>query len=597
LAIGVLLFQQFGRFGAGEIRNMALMAYLETQPNSKNRKLDVLDDFLWQNDPKATPTVYPIDDPVKTHPVIFPPYDRAISDKHVAMLPKVGLFDLLPGLRLSEMQESRKMAMLVSAPFKAGSYALLVTAKKSATGHPILLNGPQMGFANPSIVHETSFDAPGLKVDGLDVPGVPGVYVGATPYVSWGLTSGVADTDDVIFYKTSGDDGYVYGTQTLRLIRIERTLHVKGAPDQTVVQLRTKDGPVVVSSKSAGAIFVRKPASYQSEMDSVGGVFDLYSAKNADDAEKAMSTATMNFNFFYATADGDVGYHYVGRVPLRAPGLDPRFPTPGAPEYEWRGMVPFDEMPHVRNPKGGLIANWNNKPAAWWPNGDAPVWGRVFRNSEVLAAADKPLLNERDVEQVPWAIARRSESFRALGVFFKKAITSGPELLQAQARAYDGFAVDGSIGAKVYSTWVGVLREEIFVRTTGNFMDPSLFALAAGPSVMLAAMEKRTKVDYLLGKSADEVAKAAWEKTLVRLGSDPSVWAMTPDPIPVPGQTAIPYSNRGSYIQIVQMGPWGAIGRNIIPPGESESGAHMVDQVPLARAWLYKAMSDLSLGK
>jgi penicillin amidase len=594
LAIGVLLFQQFGRFGAGEIRNMALLAYLESQPKVKDRKLDVLDDFLWENDPKAIPTVYPQDDPVKVRPQIFQPFDRTISMKHLAMLPKVSLFDLLPGLRLSEHEESRAVAMTVAAPFKAGSYALLVSAKKSATGHPLLLSGPQMGFSNPSIVHETSIDAPGIRVDGLDVPGVPGVFVGATPYVSWGLTSGVADTDDVFFYKTVGDDSYQYGTETRKLEKISRTIHVKGAPDQTVIQVRTLHGPVVVTSKAGSVVFVRRPASYLSEMDSVNSIFDLYRARNADDAEKAMSSATMNFNFFYATATDDIGYHYVGRVPLRAGGIDPRFPTPGAPEYEWKGMVPFDEMPHVRNPKGGLVANWNNKPAAWWPNGDAPAWGRVFRNAEVLAAADKTALTPHDVEMVPWTIARRSESFRAFGSYFKRSVSSGSEFLQSQARAYDGTATDGSVGANAYLVWLTALRDEIFVRTTGNFLDPNLFQQAAGPTVMLAALEKRTKVDYLQGRTADQLAKAAWERVVAKLGDATSI-NFAADGINVLAEPPIPYSNRGSYIQILQMGPWGALGRNIISPGEAQFGAHSKDQVPLARAWLYKPMADLTI--
>jgi len=595
LAIGVLLFQQFGRFGAGELRNMALLAYLDTQPNAKNRKLDILDDFLWQNDPKAIPTVYPQDDPIKVHPQIFQPFDRKITDAHLAMLPKMSLFDLLPGLRLSERQESRQVAMTTGTPFKAGSYCVLVSATKSANGHPMLLSGPQMGFSNPSIVHETSIDAPGLKVDGLDVPGVPGVYVGATPYVSWGLTSGVADTDDVFFYKTVGDDSYQYGNDVKKFQRVERTLHVKGGPDETVVQLRTLHGPVVINSKSAGTVFVRRPASYGSEMDSINSVFDLYNAKTADQAESAMSSATMNFNFFYATSSGDVGYHYVGRVPVRAGGIDPRFPTPGAPQYDWKGMVPFDQMPHVRNPRGGLVANWNNKPAAWWPNGDAPVWGRVFRNGEVLAAADKKTLGLHDLEMVPWTIARRSESFRALAPYFKRSISGGPEFLQAEARAYDGWATDGSIGALVYLNWLNNLRDEIFLKTTGDFIDPSLFAIAAGPTVMLSALEKKTKVDYLQGRSADDVCKAAWRKTITKLGDDPTSWNLRVDSISVPGQPPIPYSNRGSYIQILEMGPWGARGRNIIPPGEAESGDHSVDQADLARAWLYKKMSDLRI--
>ena len=597
LAIGVLLFQQFGRFGAGEIRNMALLAYLDSQPAAKDKKLDILDDFLWQNDPKAIPTVYPQDDTIKVHPQIFPPYDRATTIRHIAMLPKLSLFELLPGLRLSERQESRKVAMMTASPFKAGSYALLVSAAKSATGHPMLLNGPQMGFSNPSIVHETSINAPGIQVDGLDVPGVPGVYVGSTPYVSWGLTSGAADTDDVFFYKTVGDDSYVYGNETHKFDRVERTLHVKGAPDETVVQLSTPQGAVVINSKGSNVAFVRGPASYLSELDSVNSIFALYKAKDADDAERAMSTATMNFNFFYATSTGDVGWHYVGRVPLRAPGLDPRFPIPASPEYEWRGMVPFDQMPHVRNPKGGIVANWNNKPAAWWPNGDSPVWGRVFHNAEVLAAADHPKLTPHDVEMVPWTIARRSESYRMLGGYFRPVITSGPEFVQAQARSYDGSAVEGSYGSVIYTAWVNALREELFVKTTGNFLDPSLFAQAAGPSVMLAALEKRTKVDYLRGRSAQNVAKAAWIRALDNLGDDYLSWNTSIGSISVPDEPPIPYSNRGSYIQIVQMGPWGAIGRNIIPPGEAESGPHQLDQVDLARAWLYKPMADLTLKK
>ncbi|MEA2553925.1 MAG: penicillin amidase [Fimbriimonadaceae bacterium] len=591
MAIGVLLFQQFGRFGAGEIRNMALLAYLEGQPNAKDRKLDILGDFIWQNDPKAVPTVYPEDDSVKVKPVIFPPFDRTITDRHLAMLPKLGLFELLPGIRLAEKQESRRVAQLTAVPFKAGSYALIVGSKRSATGHPLLLSGPQMGFTTPSIVHEVALEAPGLRVAGMDVPGVPGVYVGATPYVSWGLTSGVADTDDVFFYKTAASDSYTYGTETRKLEKVERTLKIKGKPDQTVARLNTLHGPVVINSKSA--VFVRRPASYGAELDSLNGVFDLYKAKNADQAEQAMSAATMNFNFFYATADGDVGYRYVGRIPLRAPGIDPRFPTPGDPQFDWRGMVAYDQMPHVRNPKGGLAANWNNKPAAWWPNGDSPVWGRVFRNTEVLAAADKKSLAPSDVEMVPWTIARRNETYRFFAPYWKRAVASGPEFLQAQASAYDGWAVQGSPASRLYNNWFASLREEIFLKTTGNFIDPQLFALAAQPTVILAALEKRTKVDYMQGRSVDQVARAAWEKALAKLGPDVSAWRLDVDNIAVTGQAPIPYSNRGTYIQIVQMGPWGAYGRNVLPPGETESGDHAFDQVPLARAWLYKSMAPL----
>ena len=55
-------------------------------------------------------------------------------------------------------------------------------------------------------------------------------------------------------------------------------------------------------------------------------------------------------------------------------------PVPADPKYDWQGFLSQDRMPHVINPKQGFLANWNNKPAAWWPNYDAPIWGRIFRN-------------------------------------------------------------------------------------------------------------------------------------------------------------------------------------------------------------------------
>ena len=88
---------------------------------------------------------------------------------------------------------------------------------------------------------------------------------------------------------------------------------------------------------------------------------------------------------------------------------------------------------------------------------------------------------------------------------------------------------------------------------------------------------------------------AAFKKAVQRLttsrGADPSVWTFTPGGIGVPGQPPIAYSNRGSYIQLVELRPGKAAwGRNVLPPGVAESGPHMLDQTALARSWLYKPM-------
>jgi acyl-homoserine lactone acylase PvdQ len=52
-----------------------------------------------------------------------------------------------------------------------------------------------------------------------------------------------------------------------------------------------------------------------------------------------------------------------GRLPLRAPRVDPGFPTVGTGDHDWRGFLAPGAHPHAIDPQGGVILNWNNKPA------------------------------------------------------------------------------------------------------------------------------------------------------------------------------------------------------------------------------------------
>ena len=157
-------------------------------------------------------------------------------------------------------------------------------------------------------------------------------------------------------------------------------------------------------------------------------------------------------------------------------------------------------------------------------------------------------------------------------------------------QGFDGWMLDGSIQAQEYRYFIDDLREQIFLDTTGNFVSADNFRLVGQPSVMLAALEGRTKVDYLHGRKALDVVREAIKKSSERLAKSNVSPRFVAPPIQVPGQAPIPYSNRGSYIQIVELMRDRPQGRNVVTPGVAESGDHAFDQVPLARAWLFKAM-------
>lgn len=577
-AISVRFLQTFGRGGAGEIRNMALLGYLQGQKSVQGKVFDVLDDFAWQNDTRARTTVSPAEDPLaKSHPA-FPALTREISEKHVASLPKANLLELLPGIRVAERQDSTRVAELVGSPYKSGSYCIVVGPSKSANGRPILLSGPQMGFRNPSIVHEMSIDAPGIKAVGMDLPGVPGILIGHTDYMAWGLTTGVADTEDVMYVKQEGE-GYPYGASTQPITTIKSTFKVKGGQDVEVIQNRTHVGPIVLKLNSSNTIFARQSSFWKRELESFAAVYDLYQAKSPKDIQKAIDQATLNFNFFYATTDGNIGWHYAGNVPMRAAGLDPRFPTPLTPETNWKGYIPKDKMPHVSNPKGGLIFNWNNKPVSWWPNWDTPVWGRIFRNEILAEQLAKPKLTVADVEMAPWQVARRDYNWP----FFAKMLADVPEL-----KAFDGRLLEGSREGRLYSLFFDALREELFSQHIGNLISPDNFRQAVQPTVIFDALEGRTRFNYLAGRKKEEVVKAAMAKAIERRGTDESKWRFASPKMNI-SEPPIPYSDRGTYIQIVELLDRPA-GRNVLPPGVAETGPHSQDQSPLSRAWMYKSM-------
>jgi penicillin G amidase len=599
VAITIRLWHLFGRGGAGELRNMALLAYLQAQPATKERALDVFDDFLWQRADDSVPTVMPQDDPLLNRPPQIADVTRQITERHIEMLPKVSLFELLPGLRIAQFEESTRVARLHSVPWKTGSYAVVVGPERSATGAPFLLSAPQMGFQDPSIVHEMSITAPGLNVSGMNVPGIPGVLIGYTPTHAWGITSGVADIEDIFFYRMDGEEGYLVGSQRHLVEVITHTLRVRGEADQVVEQRRTIHGPIVVTSKSGGAYFARRSPYRMNEMRAYEALLQMYDMKGHEDVFAAAREALMTFNFFYATTAGRFGYHFMGHVPLRAESIDPRLPTPAEPKFDWRGMVPPDQMPHVISPKSGLIANWNNKPSAWWPNLDTPVWGEIFRNELLLRALDKPKLGRFDLEFAAWKIARGDETVPYFLPLFVKALdgaTLNP--LEADAANYlsnfDGWMVQGSVGAAIYSALVEALKEEVFVPRIGTLISLDNLRMAAQPSLLLRALERRTNFDYLGDRQQGEVTLSAFRKVVAgladRRGANPALWTFEPGAIRFPGEPPTPYGNRGTYIQIIELRDQ-PVGRNVLPPGVAETGPHARDQAPLARGWLYKPMS------
>lgn len=598
-AIGVGLARQFGQGGAGEIRNYALIQYLRTRPAAKEKLLDVLDDLAWQNDPRAPVTVSKRDDPTLREPQIFN-FTRAESETQLAALPPTNLLELARGVRTASNEAQELVAEANAVPYKVGSYAIAVSPRRSGTGKPMLLSAPQMGHTTPSIVHEVAVDSPDLKVAGMDVPGIPGVLIGYSPFAAWGFTSGVADLEDIFVSRLTEGDKYMSQGEERTLEKITFNIKVKGQSDKEFVQYRTTHGPVLLRSNGSKAVYSLRSAFWKREISTIASMNGLYSAKTSSDFTVVSQGMPVSFNLFFATKTGDIGYRYCGLMPLRAKGVDPRMPTLDEKEFQWLGFVSSSNMPRTDNPDSGVITNWNNKPVAWWPNGDTPVWGRLFRNQVLNQAIPEGKLTSFDLEKAAWTIARReTDTSLEFQPWIRRAIQALPNTepdrtALDQLAAFDGWNVEGSIGATLYANTVSELRNLMFALPLGNFTADNLFRQVIQPHVILEALDQKTNLNFIPeGQTPLSTVQTAIRSAIAITKKQRSEvianWGFRPGSIQIPGEDAVPYINRGTYIQITELAGW-TFARSVASPGVTETGKNSRDQVPLARSWQFKTM-------
>lgn len=609
VAIGTMMSRRFGGvMAAGDLRNYGFYQLLK----ARNKDLAPVwaNDLLWIQDPTSPTTVPPEDDTRKAH-TVDPRKTLERMRQHLATLPDIGLDAILPALRLASGEAQIEFARAHGLFTQLGSYAFLIHPKKSASGNAILVGAPQMGFNLPHIAAEVHLVGAGLNVMGMSFPGIPGVLIGMTPNGAWTFTSGVGDLVDVFIEKLNPDnpEQYWYKGQWRNFEKRTEVIKVKGANPVEITVYRSVHGPIVGFDRRNNLALAKAMAYWGSELNMIQTLYGFYRARTIQDFERAASFAPTSFNLHAVTKEGDIGYWYGGRVPIRAEGVDPRLPVMGTGEYDWRGFIPFEQMPKVINPKRGFIMNWNNKPAVWWENQDTPVWGAIFRVYRLIDLANrKRLLTVDDIKAMIRDIGEYDEDAGKLlpvmlSVIKRNEKNLTPEMKQALQilSAWDCYEHEGSTAKALWDAWLDAVRNRVFADDLGNFFSPDLFRLAIQPSYIYYALTgKRSPVprqyDYFNGKKPEELLTIALADALTQLkrryGEGMSQWRYSaPRTNWGTAMAGVPYTDRGSYIQIIEFGD-PVVGENVLPPGQSENpnSPHYSDQRDLASWWMYKPM-------
>jgi penicillin G amidase len=304
------------------------------------------------------------------------------------------------GLRPMFDAEREYRSLLGLRAIESGSNAWAVAGKKSVTGKPILANDPHLLLMSPARWYELHIVSPALDVAGMSIPGVPFVVVGRNQRIAWGVTNAMMDDNDYYFEEVDSlqhPTRYKYKNEWLPIVETVDTILVKGSLPVAFSIYNTHRGPIVNKMEPTAQSLTSLISMHWvgHEISNEAGAFlRMNKAGNWQEFQDALKLyAAPAQNFVYADIDGNIGYRTGGKLPIRET-KGPTLPFPGwTDEYDWKGFVPFDQMPQVFNPPEGFVATANNKiiddsyPYYISSHWESP-W-RSMRISEVLREQEK----------------------------------------------------------------------------------------------------------------------------------------------------------------------------------------------------------------
>jgi len=264
----------------------------------------------------------------------------------------------------------------------AGSNAWAVSGTRTASGKPLLSNDTHLNLAVPGLWYEADLAATlpaplaAFHAAGITLPGMPFVVIGHNDHVAWGFTNLGADVQDLYIEHTRGTtSGAQYQTASgswLPIAYRTEIIHVRGGQDVTLNVPLTHHGnndtPIITSIFAGETRSISLQWTIYDPTNVTAPFFSVDYAGDGTSLVNAFSTwGGPPQNLIYADDQGHIGYHAVGRIPLRGDANNPSplspVPTdaaaPDAATHEWAGYIPFAQLPQSVDPPDGVLATAN----------------------------------------------------------------------------------------------------------------------------------------------------------------------------------------------------------------------------------------------
>ena len=286
---------------------------------------------------------------------------------------------IVPLRRLAGEPPRTDTAVLDGIVGSGASNNWVVAGTRTRSGKPLLADDPHLRLSAPSIWYLAHLalaraGAPVANAVGATLPGTPLTVLGRGDTIAWGFANTGADVQDLFIEKVNPEnpDEYLTPDGWRRFVTEEMRFLVKDSEARVVKRRRTRHGPVLPTSyQNLSAMLaeghvaaLQWTALSDDDTTIAAGLFDPRLRTVADYVEKMRLYVVPMQSMVVADTNGIIAMIAPGRVPVRDPAnqVAGRAPVPGWDRtYDWKGYIPFVELPLVVDPPEGAIATANTR--------------------------------------------------------------------------------------------------------------------------------------------------------------------------------------------------------------------------------------------
>jgi penicillin G amidase len=269
--------------------------------------------------------------------------------------------ELVKQVRLGKRVVPPEVFGAAAVPRPTASNNWVLSGAKTASGQPMLANDPHLeGNRLPCVWSEIALHWAGRWAMGATMPGGPGILIGRTPDVAWGVT--YAFTDAVDSWIERCRDGRCFrepdGWRPFQ-VRRETILRKRKKPFEWVAY-ENEHGVLDGDPNCEGLYMATRWTAADSGGKSFGQILKMLDAHSVSEGMDHLGQVETAWSWVLADRQGNIGFQMSGLAPRRREGANGFVPLPGwKRENDWQGFVAHADLPRSINPEQGYLATAN----------------------------------------------------------------------------------------------------------------------------------------------------------------------------------------------------------------------------------------------